>query len=60
MADLDERKAWCIAAALFAAVIMLWIIASYFEAAAFNRLTGSSATVWDAMWTELRVQGAPK
>jgi hypothetical protein len=34
-----------------------WIVSSYFEAQAFNRLTGKNASTWDAMWVELRVDG---
>ena len=30
----------------------------YFEAKSFNKLTGGNATYWDAMWTELRVDGS--
>lgn len=29
----------------------------YFEAQSFNRLTCSDATYWDALWTNLRVEG---
>jgi len=28
---------------------------SYMEAKTFNKLTGSDATTWDAMWVQLRV-----
>ena len=31
------------------------VVSSHFEAEAFNRLTGSSVTTWDAVWGELRV-----
>ncbi len=37
-----------------------WVVKSYFEAQAYNRLTGAHATTWDAMWVELRVQQSPK
>jgi len=30
----------------------------YFEAKSFNKLTGGNATWWDALWTELRVDGS--
>ena len=36
--------------------IAFWAIASSFEAAAFNRVTGKNVSTWDAMWVELRVQ----
>lgn len=37
-----------------------WVVRSYFEAKTYNKLTGASATTWDAMWVELRVQAEPK
>lgn len=40
--------------------VPLVVIRSYFEAEAYNRLTGASATTWDAIWVELRVSGTPK
>lgn len=40
--------------------IMIWVLQSKFEAAAYNRLTGASVTTWDAMWVDLRVQSEPK
>ena len=39
---------------------MIWVISSWQEAQAYNRLTGAHATTWDAMWVELRVQSQPK
>lgn len=33
-----------------------WVVSSYFEAKAFNRITGQNVTTWDAMWLNLRVQ----
>jgi len=40
-------------------VLMLggWVVTSYFEAVAYNRLTGASATTWDAMFIRFRVVG---
>lgn len=29
----------------------------YFEAQAYNRITGSRVSMWDAMWVEMRVDG---
>lgn len=34
----------------------VWIIKSWQEAEAYNRLTGKSVTTWDAMFLELRIQ----
>lgn len=36
-------------------IAAFFILSSYFEATSFNKLTGNNATIWDAMWTELRV-----
>ena len=36
---------------------LTWIFKSHMEAKAYNRLTGSNATTWEAMWVQLRVQG---
>lgn len=47
-------------AAILLAPPAIWIVKSYFEARAYNRLTGAHATTWDAMWVELRVQDSPK
>ena len=30
----------------------------YFEAKSFNKLTGGNATYWDAVWSNLRVDGS--
>lgn len=37
-----------------------WVVSSYFEARAYNRVTGEDVSTWDAMWVELRVQSGPK
>ena len=54
---------WLTIAAIAAIVLgapASWVVKSYFEAQAYNRLTGAHATTWDAMWVELRVQDSPK
>lgn len=33
------------------------IIKSHYEAETYNRLTGGTATTWDALWVQLRVMG---
>ena len=38
--------------------LLSWVASSYFEASAYNRLTDGNATVFDAMFTELRVVGS--
>lgn len=35
---------------------VIWITRSYFEARAFNRVTGQNVSTFDAMFIELRVQ----
>lgn len=48
--------------AIFAITVLtglFWVIPSYFEARAFNRVTGKSVSTWDAMWIDLRVQSSP-
>ena len=47
-------------AALLAAIFAGSLVASFFEARAFNRATGKSVSAWDAMWIELRVQEGAK
>jgi hypothetical protein len=59
-----DDKAQIVATGILLAVLLLlgaawWVFSSAQEANAFNRLTGGHATTWDAMWAELRVQGAP-
>ncbi len=40
----------------FIAVIGFFFIQPYFEARAYERVTGKSVTYWDAMFLDLRVQ----
>ena len=51
----DLLPVWATLATLFVAA-GAWIVQSHFEARAFNRVTGSDVSTWDAMWVELRVQ----
>jgi hypothetical protein len=44
----------------FVGVLLWWIIGSSLESSAYNRLTGSHTTTWDAMFLELRVQEGTK
>lgn len=37
-----------------------WVVPSWMEARAFNKATGKSVTVWEAMFVDLRVQGEAK
>jgi len=41
--------------ALFGVLIAIWVTRSYFEAKAFNNITGKNVSTLDAMFVELRV-----
>lgn len=46
---------------LFFVVLLGWkVVSSYNESRVYNRLTGAQTTTWDALWVQLRVQGAPR
>lgn len=51
----DVRQTLSILVGALSIAGLAFIFASYQEARSFNRLTGSSATTWDAIWVELRV-----
>lgn len=40
------------------AIIALFAAQPYFEAKSFNKLTGGNATYWDALWSNLRIDGS--
>ena len=40
---------------IFAISTGWWILKSRMEATAFNRITNSEVSTWDAMWVQLRV-----
>ncbi len=56
----SERHLAMLCSGILVLFLLAWIGKSYFEAAAYNRLTGSSVSTWDAMFVELRVQEAVK
>ncbi len=62
--ETKERLGWFLAiigvVLIFSFAISFPIIAAYFEAQAYNRVTGSNVTTWDAIWLDLRVQEIPK
>ena len=39
--------------------IVIWTFQSKMEANAYNRITGSDVTTWEAMWVQLRIEGTP-
>lgn len=41
-------------------LLFSWPICSYFEARAYNNITGKNVSTWDAMFVELRVQEGAK
>ena len=41
-------------------MLLLWLAHSYFEARAYNRITGSDVSTLDAMFLQLRVSETPK
>lgn len=45
---------------LLAFMFGVYLFASSMESKTFNRLTGSNTTMWDAMFTELRVMEGVK
>jgi hypothetical protein len=45
---------------LFCLLFLFWCIMSYFEARAFNRITGKNVSTVDAMFVNLRVQEEAK
>jgi hypothetical protein len=54
--DANKIKAWCLIMAIAVTLgVTIWSVTSSIEAAAFNRVTGSNVTTWDAMWLQLRV-----
>jgi hypothetical protein len=53
-----EAKILIASALIVLAFMAFGLIQPYFEARAFNRLTGGTATYWDAVWVDLRVMGS--
>ena len=59
--DRDPLSPWSLAFVFGSLLIVLgYIWAAQKEAEAYNRITGSDVTAWDAMLLELRVNGEPK
>ena len=57
---MNERRLYAATlVGILSVATLLWTLTSWQEAAAYNRLTGGSATTWDAMFVELRVVGRP-
>lgn len=60
----DNSKAILVAIAPFVigmGIALGWgLVHARFEAAAYNRVTGSNVTAWDAFWLDLRVQDGPE
>lgn len=64
MSDRDEAPStvWSLMAfgLVMVCVVAFMVVSSFFEARAFNAVTGKNVSTWDAMWIELRVQEGPK
>jgi hypothetical protein len=53
-----NRSEGCFFGAVALIGISIALAQPYFEAKSFNRLTGGNATYWDALFSELRVDGS--
>ena len=55
----ETIKFWLAISAVFMIPLVpigIWAFKSAMEAMAYNRVTNSNVTTWEAMWVELRVQ----
>lgn len=64
---IKREPAWLHVTAIAIVVVLVcgvplvgWVGKSYFEAKAYERVTGKHVSTWDALWLELRVQEPPK
>lgn len=55
---LDKEIVVTVASMILGLLILtgVWVISSHMEAKAYNRVTRSNVTTWEAMWIQLRVQ----
>lgn len=51
----EEKAVFVMGAILLLIFLCLWIYQSKVEADTYNRFTGRDVTLWEAMWTNLRV-----
>lgn len=59
--EYETFAAWAIMAIMVLALASLFVIVpAYFEARAYERVTGKSVSTWDAVWLQLRVDGEAK
>ena len=58
VSDWINSVATIVIGALVLAIVLgiFWVLPSYYEARAFERITGKEVSTWDALWVELRVQ----
>ena len=57
---MEEVYIWLIITALcIGGSLGWWVFKSSCESAAYNRITNSNTTTWDAMFLELRVEDKP-
>lgn len=52
----ETIKAAMLIACMLFVTLSGWVSLSYFEAAAYRRVTGKQVTTWDAMFLDLRIQ----
>ena len=56
----ETIKVWLAVSVIFMIPLVpigIWVFKSAMEAKAYNLVTNSNVTTWEAMWVELRVQG---
>lgn len=54
--SIRSEGAWPVIIGGVVLMVVWWVAYSYFEASAYNRVTGKSVSTWDAMFVPLRVQ----
>lgn len=52
---LIERLVIIVTIIMFIGVVSWWPVSSYFEAKAYQNLTGKNVSIWEAMFLELRI-----
>lgn len=61
IANIIENVKWMLILLLVVAIVLspalIWVFTSSMEARAYNRVTGSDVSTWNAMWVTLRVDG---
>lgn len=58
--DSEMKSLLLVFSGILIVLIGIWVVASHFEAAAYNRITGANVSTFDAMFVELRVHEGAK